>query len=485
MLARREAEMTLLGNVRHYNIALANEFTTRTLDSIKSHRKSAVYRALVTTFIEQLSQPAQLSGPEEIHEEVQEYIDPFREFFRNLSPPPDDEEAFEIHLLHDMCMDAVTATKEDIFVQLGVYVNLILRDLRRNPVRKKKKRSPRTPPVDETKRKKRRREFALTQLAWTRNRGKCVQSILEGELIGKQPPRAIMEPYWRSVFTEHSDSRPTMPQSENQDLSHLWSPITIEEIRQRRLVGHTAPGPDGFTTRLLRSMKDGVKVRLYNLLLWCERLPETLLRSRTVFVPKKNGAAEPGEYRPITIQSVITRELHRILAHRISSSIQVDERQRANKNFDGCRDNVIQLDMILREHRSTFRQMYMASVDVSKAFDSVSHPSIVAILKSFGIPQPLIGYISGTYEQGSTVIEGDGWTSTSIHPTRGVKQGDLLLPVIFNLITHRALQSLSGDVRVEIGDRRINASAFADDLNVFATTPGGLQSLIDTISSFL
>lgn len=183
-------------------------------------------------------------------------------------------------------------------------------------------------------------------------------------------------------------------------------------------------------------MNEKVKVMLYNLILWCGRLPEPLLRSRTVFVPKKNGAAEPGDYRALTIQSVIARELHRILANRITSSIQVDERQRANKSIDGCRDNFIQLDMILREHRSTFKQMYMASVDVSKSFDSVSHPSITAVLGSFGIPQPFIEYISSTCEHESTVIESDGWSSRPIHPKRGVKQGDPLSPAIFNLITH-------------------------------------------------
>ena len=47
--------------------------------------------------------------------------------------------------------------------------------------------------------------------------------------------------------------------------------------------------------------------RICNLVLWCERLPEHLLVSRMIFFPKKTGAYHPGEFRPISVWSVLTR----------------------------------------------------------------------------------------------------------------------------------------------------------------------------------
>ena len=55
MIARGEAELTKAGT-RFMNIALAQEFSDRTLDSIKSHRKSQAYKALVAEAIAEVQQ---------------------------------------------------------------------------------------------------------------------------------------------------------------------------------------------------------------------------------------------------------------------------------------------------------------------------------------------------------------------------------------------------------------------------------------------
>lgn len=58
-------------------------------------------------------------------------------------------------------------------------------------------------------------------------------------------------------------------------------------------------------------------------------------------------------------------------------------------------------------------------------------------------------------------------------------------PVIFNMIIDRMLERLPEDIGVRIGGVAINAAAFADDLLLFATTPMGLQKLLDQVSDFL
>lgn len=57
--------------------------------------------------------------------------------------------------------------------------------------------------------------------------------------------------------------------------------------------------------------------------------------------------------------------------------------------------------------------------------------------------------------------------------------------MIFNAVTHRMLQDLPEEIGVRLGDSTINAAAFADDLLLFATTPEGLQLLINKVADYL
>ena len=112
----------------------------------------------------------------------------------------------------------------------------------------------------------------------------------------------------------------------------------------------------------------------------------------------------------------------------------------------------------------------MASLDVARAFPSVSHPSLLAAMSSFGVPPAFVQYVRHVYERGHTILQGQGWTSGKIYPKGGVRQGDPLLSPIFNLLTHRLLNSLSYDIGVRFDQRKTNASAFVDDVNLYATT---------------
>jgi len=101
-----------------------------------------------------------------------------------------------------------------------------------------------------------------------------------------------------------------------------------------------------------------------------------LLESLTTLIPKISRAKMPAEFRPITISSVLIRTLHKILAMRMANSISLDQRQRAFRATDGCSDNVFLLDMISRYHHTRHKPLFVASLDIAKAFDLVPHDTI-------------------------------------------------------------------------------------------------------------
>ncbi|CAK9796152.1 Retrovirus-related Pol polyprotein from type-2 retrotransposable element R2DM [Anthophora quadrimaculata] len=102
-----------------------------------------------------------------------------------------------------------------------------------------------------------------------------------------------------------------------------------------------------------------------------------------------------------------------------------------------------------------------------------------------GLPKPMVNYIMDTYERSTTTLMCDDWESDQIKPACGVRQGDPLSPLIFNMVIDRLLKRLTPEVGVNIGRLSYNALIYADDIILVASTPMGLQTTIDTTADFL
>lgn len=327
-------------------------------------------------------------------------------------------------------------------------------------------------------------DYARTQRNFYKHQGRCIKSIIEGSITVPVPNKELMIPFWRATMEQEECVSPSDEEVLG-DYSDIWAPITLEEIRQYLPPISSSPGPDGISPRDLRNTSEAALMIVYNLLMWCEQCPQQFLEAKTIFLPKKCGSSEPGNFRPITIQSVCARHLHSIIANRINSKFNFDPRQRAFRPTNGCADNTTLLDMVLRHHHQEHTSCYMASLEISKAFDSVSHNTIFGTLKSYGMPEGFVTYMKFVYGNSTTRLMGDGWVSDEVHPKRGVKQGDPLSPVLFNMVINRLLRKLPDEVGVSLGGTNINAIAFADDIMLMASTPGGLQLLLDRTHEFL
>lgn len=298
------------------------------------------------------------------------------------------------------------------------------------------------------------------------------------------PNKETMVSFWRAVMTDASDVTPAVG-VRLPTIEALWDTICGEEVKKAFPETSTSPGPDGITSRQLRAVPLDILTRIFNIVLICGRLPERLFKSRTTLIPKKDNAVEPGNFRPITDSSVITRTLHKILAKRLMRHIELDKRQKAFIPADGCVENTFKFDLLLRYHRQNFKPLYLASIDIAKAFDSVTHQSIMDTLGTMGLPSPMISYVEYVYKNSKTKLSCNGWVSDEIRPTCGVKQGDPLSPTLFNMVIDRLLHRVPREIAVDIAGQHYNAFAFADDLVLIASTPQGLQMTLDIVTGFL
>ena len=173
-----------------------------------------------------------------------------------------------------------------------------------------------------------------------------------------------MEAYWRNVMERENDRSPGVEMIRDlPPMDGIWEPIVPLEIKSAIPSLGTAPGPDGIKSRTLREIPLVILHRIFNIILYIGQLPEHLLESRTTMIPKKEVPESPGDFRPITVSSVITWIFHKILANRMLESIPLDIRQKAFREVDGCSEGIFILDLILRQHRQEHRSAFLASLD--------------------------------------------------------------------------------------------------------------------------
>lgn len=64
---------------------------------------------------------------------------------------------------------------------------------------------------------------------------------------------------------------------------------------------------------------------------------------------------------------------------------------------DGFAASVWFIQAVIKHHQDNRRPLNMAFVDARKAFDSVSHQSLLVAAARLGVPPPFLGYIRELY----------------------------------------------------------------------------------------
>ena len=157
-----------------------------------------------------------------------------------------------------------------------------------------------------------------------------------------------------------------------------------------------------------------------------------------------------------------------------------------------------------REHR---KDLYMAFIDLSKAFDTVNRELLWEILERLGVPPKFRNILRQFHDGMQACVSVGGQQSPCFNVDVGVKQGCVLAPTIFNLflsvvtlLAHKLLDPSDG-VQIQyrldgnlFNIRRLQATTktttqcihelqYADDNALIAHSPEALQRALNVVSS--
>ena len=114
---------------------------------------------------------------------------------------------------------------------------------------------------------------------------------------------------------------------------------------------------------------------------------------------------------------------------------------------------------IIEKAREFQKKIYYCFIDYAKAFDCVDHNKLWKILKEMGIPDHLICLLRNLYAGQEATVKTRHGTTDWFQFGKGVCQGYILLPCLFNLYAEHIMRNALLDeaqAGIKIARRNIN-----------------------------
>ena len=285
--------------------------------------------------------------------------------------------------------------------------------------------------------------------------------------------REILE-RWKEYFNDlYLTESNAIEESNYQSAEIQIRPIELEEVRAaiRKLKNCKASGEDEITAELFKYGGEVLTERIHALLskIWeIETIPEEWLTSIIVPVHKKGDKTVCENYRGISLLNTIYKVLTNVIFDRISPYAEeiLADYQCGFRRNKSTTDQCFILSQIFEKHQEYQIGLHCLFIDYRQAFDSIHRNKVERALLLQGIPRKYVNLVKQTLVNTSAKVKVHGLTTDPIEINSGVRQGDALSTVIFNLMLNFAIKEVNPGGT--IFNKACQICAYADDIVILA-----------------
>ena len=288
----------------------------------------------------------------------------------------------------------------------------------------------------------------------------------EGEVITNEKEMAdILNDYFASVFTVEENGNEQATANQMTAAAQLFLiDITEEDVMRviDKLKICKSPGPDKIYPRVLKEVKEVICKPLcviFNLSLRTGKVVRGWKLANVTPLFKKGDKSNPGNYRPISLTSVVCKLMESILRDKIVEFLEknnvIKDSQHGFRNKRSCLTNLLDFLHDIHEMYEEGRAVDIIYLDFQKAFDKVPHKKLIKKLESHGIRGHILHWISDWLSNRKQRVVLNGKFSDWRTVSSGVPQGSVLGPILFLVY----INDLDENVKCKI-------SKFADDTKI-------------------
>ena len=219
------------------------------------------------------------------------------------------------------------------------------------------------------------------------------------------------------------------------------APFIMMELNEvlKELKNEKAAGPDENPNEFWKWLSPHAKEILLKVFNECFKngtTPEAWNNADVVYIFKKGLITKPENYRPISLVNTMYKIYASLLQRRIAKGLDTRIRKtqfgyRKKHSSNQAIHIVRRITELYERHQAS---LFMVFLDWAKAFDSITHESIISCLERMGVPEQMIKAIEAIYRDPTFQVKDEKSTSTTRKQKRGIKQGCPLSPYLFLIV---------------------------------------------------